>query len=620
MTEIVLVADEHYLPYIPCNLAQIGRFARRATGVTLVTPKNADETHLTSIKKTACLHEIQFTRVEICVEEQRHRGIFHDGGQTARHVSHFTFAKLLLADHLSHLDEILYLDVDTVIRAPIDDLLDWSLSHPIAAVEEFQSGRSVFETSRLPYFNAGVLRMSLERLRKECLSSTAIEFLKRNPSLPYQDQDVFNYIFSSRFDLLPSTFNVSDWVAAEYPRLFNVRNITILHFSGSNKPWNPITRSEFARDWRRDYGGFILKKINNGKPLSSRQSYGAVQLKSSVGWLRHLARNVLPKSLRQAARSCVLENLEEISVKSLELREKVENGFRSKQEMALQRLPEFIGDEWRYPVQVDPAGDRLDLIVSIARSGTNALASSIQRSRPEVSYMHELYLGSTLGLEEGELDHQYPWFKASRISPSNRLVDHCRKDFLTMMSENVVDVTRAVLAKRTGRVLIKVLPGQLHPSAFSALLHAFRPRLLILRRELIFSYVSILKAAESQSYQNFDNTNADFKMSNRHALDYCRTNHNFIDRAALLAERLGLISVAITYNGLFSSGEDVRALNEFYPGEAFPRDLETGVLISPQTVQDRRTDESLLAMIKGVYSLSAEAQSNLIRLPGLYLS
>ncbi|WP_313674534.1 hypothetical protein [Mycolicibacterium sp.] len=53
MTSIVLAADEHHLPYVPSNIAQIARYGRRADGVNLVFPAGLANAHLADAEVAA---------------------------------------------------------------------------------------------------------------------------------------------------------------------------------------------------------------------------------------------------------------------------------------------------------------------------------------------------------------------------------------------------------------------------------------------------------------------------------------------------------------------------------------------------------------------------------------
>lgn len=120
MASVVLAADETYLPHIACNIAQLARFARSADSVVLAVPAGLEAEHVTEAQAAADIHGLQLDVVPVSeLAALRSRRVIHGLG----HISDFAYSKLVLAEILPHLDDVLYLDVDTLIRTPLDELL-----------------------------------------------------------------------------------------------------------------------------------------------------------------------------------------------------------------------------------------------------------------------------------------------------------------------------------------------------------------------------------------------------------------------------------------------------------------------------------------------------------------
>lgn len=612
VTRVILAADAEYLPYVPCNLAQLSRFGRRADGVTLVVPPTAASESLVGVRAAASSLNIDLEIATVPQLDSLHsRGVIGD----SRHVSYFTYGKLLFAEVLKHLDDVLYLDVDTLIRAPIDDLLSWDLRHPLAAVPELINGGTLLHgTPRIPYFNAGVLRMSLERFRQERCWEQALAIVAEQPGLPHQDQDVLNLLFGDRFDSLPITFNVLDSVRPYAPELAVLRDPTIVHFTGPNKPWIRGNQSPFAREW-------ILQNLDVAEfsgPVVQPTIAPAGQVVISPGRNRlyEAAKRVLPTGVRRSAKGAALETLDRAIFRLGRTKSVLSQGKAAQMPTWL----EAIGESSLAQSPRNGVDSGLDLLVSVARSGTNALGNVIQRSRRDINYLDEVFMGFTTGLREGELSARFPWFAAGHPDLRKDMPLHERieteRAFAATMSENIVEFTTALLASRQGRTLIKIFPDHLHPAAFVELLREFRPRLLILRRDMVFTYISGERAAKARSWWDADLTEVAYQLNDRQALAYARKCDNWIDLAALLADRLDLEHDWVTYSGLFTTGSDVCVLESFYPGPRLPVDPVTGGLKSELTVQDRRTDPAVIGMMKAVSGLSVVAQAQLLRLPG----
>lgn len=273
MTSIVLAADERYLPYTICSLAQLARFGRRADGVTVIVPSTVPESISDDLTAAAGRFGIDVDVIRTAGLAPLHvSGLLSDSG----YISHFTYVKLFIAECLPNHDDVLYLDIDTLIRAPLDALLSWELRHPVGAVEELgMNSRRLFSTSRDPYFNAGVLRMSLERLRREGLWQQAQDLIRARPGLRFQDQDILNLLLRGRIDILPVTYNVFDSLTLVNRDLWSMRDPAIIHFAGRVKPWHEAAKSRFAVEWRRQYseaGHSIEACLPNGMGTVDRKS------------------------------------------------------------------------------------------------------------------------------------------------------------------------------------------------------------------------------------------------------------------------------------------------------------------------------------------------------------
>ncbi len=243
--------------------------------------------------------------------------------------------------------------------------------------------------------------------------------------------------------------------------------------------------------------------------------------------------------------------------------------------------------------------------------------------------MNEMYLGAEwTSLGDGELLDRFPWFSNGGLDALNDLRPVQRsnsfKSFAARVSGQVCELTSAVLENRSGRTLIKVFPDELYPSALEELVRVFRPRLLVLRRELVFTYVSQLRArALDERVQQFgkswigaDLTEAPYKIDDQAALQYALRCDAWFDQLDRLAAEFELPNIWLTYSGLFNTGADIPLLESFYPGPALPTVTDACGLRSGLKVQDRRSDASVLEMIRAVSSLSAATQGHLLRLPG----
>ena len=220
VTAIVLAADDRYLPFVPCSLRQLATHAPTADGVVLAVPAGTSPVLTTPAERAARRFGMSFEVVALdSLADLERRGAIAERG----HVSTFTYSKLAMAHDLTSFDEVLYLDVDTLVRGSLAGLLDWPLRYEIGGVPELgTNGLELFSSIRVPYFNAGVLRMSLARMRESGLWERSQDVLRQHPRLPFQDQDVLNLLYRDAFDVLPPTYNVFDLAVREASLYFQV--------------------------------------------------------------------------------------------------------------------------------------------------------------------------------------------------------------------------------------------------------------------------------------------------------------------------------------------------------------------------------------------------------------
>ena len=147
----------------------------------------------------------------------------------------------------SYVDQVLWLDPDTVVLDDISDLWTVDLSnHYFAAVEETRNHNHTLR----PYFNAGVMLMNLKKMAED---GKAQEIIDEINTVHYEhlEQDVLNYLCRYHIRRLPSAY--SDSFVSEpctNPKIKHFVSTSKLQFYPAVKPfadldWHDIT---FAQD------------------------------------------------------------------------------------------------------------------------------------------------------------------------------------------------------------------------------------------------------------------------------------------------------------------------------------------------------------------------------------
>ena len=171
----------------------------------------------------------------------------------------------LLASRLlpEELDRILYLDPDILVINSLKSLWTLDLGNCLFAAAA-HTGKTEFANSvnriRLGtdgnYYNSGVLLMNLERCREEIVAETIFDFVKTHAvELVLPDQDVLNAMFSSK--ILEIDDFLWNYDARNYMNYFMrssgeanmdwvMKNTSVLHFCGKEKPWKEHYRHRFG--------------------------------------------------------------------------------------------------------------------------------------------------------------------------------------------------------------------------------------------------------------------------------------------------------------------------------------------------------------------------------------
>lgn len=193
------------------------------------------------------------------------------------------YLRFQLPTLLPHIDRILYLDVDIVVDRSLETLFDVDLrGHALAAAPDwamlvgsktwptfripYEGRRLTFElyaqevlgldcASGPPYFNTGVLLMSLAAWRRDDLVARTLALLDARCGLYFPDQDALNAILRGAFVALDMRWNAHaacmrpsvprGWFPTRTGREWSAigriwhDEAWIVHYAGPNKPWVP---------------------------------------------------------------------------------------------------------------------------------------------------------------------------------------------------------------------------------------------------------------------------------------------------------------------------------------------------------------------------------------------
>lgn len=175
------------------------------------------------------------------------------------HVTPTALIKFELPVHFSHLDNILYLDSDIIVKSDISDLLSLDISnYYIAASFEFwdriENIMYKFPWNRNEefYFNSGVMLMNLEKMREDNLTEKLWDYKLNKAKTKLMDQESLNKVCSELILPLSIKWNfnpkfltnmyikeINNVYEENYKSATELKNdIKIIHYVGkTDKPW-----------------------------------------------------------------------------------------------------------------------------------------------------------------------------------------------------------------------------------------------------------------------------------------------------------------------------------------------------------------------------------------------
>ena len=203
------------------------------------------------------------------VDEKRFKGLPYGG--KFPHISIASYFRLLLSEVLPiNISKVLYLDCDIIVMDNLKDLWETDLTDVALAGMEDCTLMTKLGPSRLgypsdySYFNAGVLLLNLDYLRKINFVGMFAEYVVLNyDKILYHDQDILNALLFNKKRFLPVKWNVMDCFMFRRPLidrkyLSDLKKAkmspSIIHYSGRRKPWY----KECTHPYRDLYWKYLL--------------------------------------------------------------------------------------------------------------------------------------------------------------------------------------------------------------------------------------------------------------------------------------------------------------------------------------------------------------------------
>ncbi len=180
---------------------------------------------------------------------------------------HTAYLRLAIPSIIPHIDKILWLDCDMVVRKSLKEIFDTNIDHHLALVcqdnifsyrikhphkykpnglDFLQWLDSVGLDSSVNYFCSGFLYINAKLWREQNLHQAFEEYVARYfTTITYGDQDILNFVLRDKLKYVSKMWNFIPCIDSDYyPTIPPLEEINILHYAAS-KPLNPLCTDKF---------------------------------------------------------------------------------------------------------------------------------------------------------------------------------------------------------------------------------------------------------------------------------------------------------------------------------------------------------------------------------------
>lgn len=204
------------------------------------------------------------------------------------YISIETYFRFFIPELFPQYNKVIYLDADILVMQDLKNLFDINIKNAYAGVvqdnwqilsynhKEHKPAGNMYKDfkeyyqkklkkTNSKYFNAGVLLLNLDEIRKDNIVQKLWDFTANESPLEFQDQDVLNAVLEPKLKYIDNKWNVLKdlaWLITQYScdkitkqnYKKTLKKTAIFHYVGSNKPW-VIHNSdyEYIKDWWKYY-------------------------------------------------------------------------------------------------------------------------------------------------------------------------------------------------------------------------------------------------------------------------------------------------------------------------------------------------------------------------------
>lgn len=238
---VFFAVDDNYIPFLAVTIKSLISNASSKNNYALkILYTNILEENQNKIKK----YENENISIEF-VNVSEHVNKITSKLYTRDYFSQTTYFRLFIPELYPEYEKAVYIDSDTVLKADIAELYNTDMKGyligaiPDGGVQSIKAFQDYVEkvigvSSYNNYFNAGVILMNLEELRKHRFQDKFLYLLDTVKYSVAQDQDYLNRICKGRVKYIGSEWNKMPILSDN----INESDIKLIHYNFAQKPWH----------------------------------------------------------------------------------------------------------------------------------------------------------------------------------------------------------------------------------------------------------------------------------------------------------------------------------------------------------------------------------------------
>lgn len=236
---IFFAIDDNYAPFLLITLKSIIENSSKSNNYHVHILTNGLNSLNVEKIKTYQSTNVQIDFVNMTNVLKKFGDVLH----TRDYYSKATYYRLFIPTMFPYLNKAIYLDCDIVVTGDISELFNYNIGNSLVGavpdeavglIPEFQNYANNFLGIHYrEYFNAGVLLMNLDEMRKYNFEKKFINLLESYKFTVAQDQDYLNIICKDRVTYLPKT-----WNKMPFKDSIDDSELNLIHYNLSYKPWH----------------------------------------------------------------------------------------------------------------------------------------------------------------------------------------------------------------------------------------------------------------------------------------------------------------------------------------------------------------------------------------------